>query len=331
MKSTTDAQSPVYRTQPDLQISENEDQLVIQNKKGHSVCELNKIAALIFYQCDGIASVDTIIEQLQSAYPQTSRDEITQTTNATLKNLEQHGVLERIDNNPNARVWIIEDKDYHAVIKNPACAQVFIFFKGAANALMMPPMQFLMHSRVDDRNIIFLQDPYRAQYQLGIRPRPGTFGDLVDLLGGIIDDMPGVNEIYTVGTSTGGYAALAAGHYLQAKAAYAFSAINTRLNANNIRTRYEKFAVMSGGGKTPAFDAEFDLQVLLANDAERTDYHLFFKEQNFIDQRAASRLAELPHVSLRPLPGMSHNVANSLADNQQLGELFHEFHTIASL
>lgn len=104
----------------------------------------------------------------------------------------------------------------------PSSEKLFLFFGGIAGAIGMPPFEFYRASRILDYSKIFLRDISQSCYQRGLP----TIGKNAHAVGAYLKDRiieSGASEIYFVGNSMGGFAALLFCSMLQLGKAIVFS------------------------------------------------------------------------------------------------------------
>jgi hypothetical protein len=76
-----------------FQVEKLDDEIILLHPLRNIIIYSNESAALIWQLCDGLRSVETIIEILSAAYPE-ARDEICAEVPATLQTLIKQGALE---------------------------------------------------------------------------------------------------------------------------------------------------------------------------------------------------------------------------------------------
>src|SRR5262249_9512716 len=128
-------------------------------------------------------------------------------------------------------------------------------------------------------------------------------------------ELPHVRYTYCSGPSSGGYAAILFGHYLEVDIVYAFAPV-TLINLD--------FLKRFGGLKDVSLISEEhrDLTKVLAKHNGKTRYKIFYCEGNIRDRKYAERLKGIPGVELCPQVGHTHNVIQAINDSGRLGQLF---------
>jgi hypothetical protein len=129
------------------------------------------------------------------------------------------------------------------------------------------------------------------------------------------EELPHVRQTYCSGPSSGGYAAILFGHYLQVDVVYAFAPV-TLIDLHDLK-KY-------GGRKdiSRITEEQRDLALLLAKHNGRTRYKIFFCDWHIRDRTYAERIQHLPGVELYPQPGTTHNVIQVMYETGRLRELF---------
>jgi acyl carrier protein len=121
----------------------------------------------------------------------------------------------------------------------------------------------------------------------------------------IRDECTDADELYCLGTSMGGYAAMLFGHYLKADIVHAFGA----------QTVIDLKAVRLADKDVP--ESHRDLAVLLEQWNGRTRYKMYYNEGYEPDRIAAESMAGIEGVELFPLPGSE---GIKVIDKEQLDE-----------
>jgi hypothetical protein len=191
-------------------------------------------------------------------------------------------------------------------------SQMVFLYQGIQGQLFLPPLDFIRLSGAAGRNIAMYRDFSRSYFHGRIHPDWPDIETAIANQQRIYDSCLQATELYTLGTSTGGYCSILFGHYLKADIVYAFAAqtaINRRLLANipvDLPPEHR------------------DLSLLLSDWNGRTRYRMYYCEGFAEDREAAERVAECPGVELVPLPGSQHNIFNEVDAEELLTGLFPE-------
>ncbi len=122
-----------------------------------------------------------------------------------------------------------------------------------ASICSMGLLKFMQVSGLSGRNLTWIRDPNFNNFAGGFGPEVPDLPSLEAWHTQHVASLPHVREVYTMGYSSGSYAALWFGHHLNANTAWAFSprtadwatdkaaktALRHRLSTANVRSRYE--------------------------------------------------------------------------------------------
>jgi adenylylsulfate kinase-like enzyme len=190
------------------------------------------------------------------------------------------------------------------------CSQLFYVYAGVSGLPGMNGVRFLHEAKLVDRNLAMIRDPYNEDFMSGVGDGIDDIEKLLDWHEACQRRLEHVSEIYCIGNSMGGYAAVLFAHLLGAKAAWAF-------------------ALRPFGGK-PMLE---ELSRMLASGTGATTYHLYFSSHEPDDQQIAESLAPRPGVVLHPLTELTdlpHMVMVALSSSGRLGTLFPPFRGVPS-
>lgn len=84
---------------------------------------------------------------------------------------------------------------------------LYIFFGGIAEGIVVPPFEFYKAANILDCNRIFVRDLSQAWYQLGLKGKSKNIQETKKILEGYISES-GSKNVYFVGNSMGGFAAI---------------------------------------------------------------------------------------------------------------------------
>jgi hypothetical protein len=106
---------------------------------------------------------------------------------------------------------------------NPLSHKLFLTFTGNAHRLMMDPVAFMKITGIVDHNILLFRDPYMAGYRRGFSEELPNLDQAIEYVHReLLGPLAHVSEIYTIGTSSGGYPALYLGLQLSVQAIWIF-------------------------------------------------------------------------------------------------------------
>lgn len=194
-------------------------------------------------------------------------------------------------------------------------SQLYYVFHGMAGGLGIQPLTVLRGTGLLRTNLVLLKDYYRFFYQAGLSAEIKDNDAIIARLRRCREELPHVRQTYCSGPSSGGYAAILFGHYLQVDVVYAFAPV-TLINLDDLK----RF----GGSKEiwRITEQHRDLAKLLAKHNGRTRYKIFYCDGNVRDRGHAEHIQGLPGVELCPQPGHTHNVIQAINESGRLGELF---------
>ena len=191
-----------------------------------------------------------------------------------------------------------------ACLTRKNCAQLFFVYAGMHGMIEgMGPMTFLQKSGISDRNIAFVRDPHACFFDKGVSDAIPTLDALIDWHHGHIAANPHVTEVYCVGNSFGGWAALLFGYILAVKKVWALA---------------------------PGGEWGRKLLVDLMDDANGvTEYDLHYSHQEPEDQRFAESLRNYPGIRLIRQEAHGHLMISGLLQSGALAQLFPPFRPAA--
>jgi hypothetical protein len=194
-------------------------------------------------------------------------------------------------------------------------SQLYYIFHGMAGGLGIQPLTVLRETGLLRTNLVLLKDYYRFFYQAGLSAEITDNDAIIARLRRCREELPHVRQTYCSGPSSGGYAAILFGHYLQVDVVYAFAPV-TLINLDDLK----RF----GGSKEiwRITEEHRDLAKLLAKPNGRTRYKIFYCDGNVRDRTYAEHIRGSPGVELCPQPGHTHNVIQAINESGRLGELF---------
>jgi len=211
----------------------------------------------------------------------------------------------------------IEERPDGALIVWPRenSSQLYYVFHGMAGGLGIQPLTVLRESGLIHHNLVLLKDYYRFFYQAGLNRKITDVEAILARLRQCREELAHVRQTFCSGPSSGGYAAILFGHYLQVDVVYAFAPV-TLIDLEDLK----KYGGLKDIERIP--DHHRDLARLLATHNGRTRYKLFYCEGHGRDRNYAQRLGHLPGVELHPQPGTTHNVIQAIYERGRLREIF---------
>jgi pimeloyl-ACP methyl ester carboxylesterase len=198
---------------------------------------------------------------------------------------------------------------------------VLVAFGGISGGMAMPPFEFLKLSEGIRSNTIFVRDPRRAWYHLGV---PGLGRD-IDGCASTLDHLIAAQRprrTVMVGNSAGGYAALLFSRLVsRVETVLAFSPQTfidrgRRFAHMDRRWRRELRGVYANPMASRCY---FDLRsTLRPTDGRTIQTHIFVAADDRLDRLHAGRVASIPGVEVHQLPAGGHSVIRILRDQGTL-------------
>lgn len=194
-------------------------------------------------------------------------------------------------------------------------SQLYYVFHGMAGGLGIQPLTVLRETGLLRANLVLLKDYYRFFYHAGLNAEITNVDAMIARLRRCREELSHVRQTFCSGPSSGGYAAILFGHYLEVDVVYAFAPV-TLINLDDLK----RF----GGCKdiSRITEERRDLSLLLAKHNGQTRYRIFYCEGHVRDRKYAERLQHLPGVELCPQPGTTHNVIQAIYESGRLGDIF---------
>lgn len=204
------------------------------------------------------------------------------------------------------------------VVKGDDPRVLVIAFTGFGGRLGMRPYDFMALTGALAYSRVLVRDPFRAWFHRGLGDGVTSFLDLTRLLQAQAEAL-GPETIITIGNSSGGYAALLAGHLMKADYAHAL-APQTYLDAANL-LRHRDTALVVGHWRdllrvhrSRSAPADFlDLRRALAEDNGKTRYFIHVCAGAAPDRRRAEHLTGVAGLRILLYPGAHHQVAGAMA------------------
>lgn len=104
------------------------------------------------------------------------------------------------------------------------CSQVFFVYAGGLGMIDgMGPTTFLQKSGLSRRNVAFLRDPSVRYFEEGVSETINDLEGVLDWHQDFLDENPHITDVYCVGNSFGGWAAMFFGYMLGVKKVFAFA------------------------------------------------------------------------------------------------------------
>ena len=201
----------------------------------------------------------------------------------------------------------------------PGSSKLYFLFGGVAAEMAMPPFEFYASARIIEENKIFLRDFSQAWYQNGL---PGVGGDLYAIRDFIQAKIAELNpaEVFFVGNSMGGYAAILFASLVGRSTAIAFAPQTFVSPVKRLRHRDRRwFKQIAGMYLRTVFKAHiWDLKACLKPLQNETRIEIFVSEDDPLDYLHALRLQGLEGVQIHECPVGGHTLVKQLRDEGKL-------------
>lgn len=222
--------------------------------------------------------------------------------------------------------WISMDKNKHAFLpilceRGTDASTLIIAFSGGAQRLDVPVHQFFETTRTLGCDRILLRDKFKMFYHHGVDRKRR---DWPSLLGYLAQEIAHLNpaRVISLGASSGGYAALIAGHHLGVDFVHAFGP-QTKIAVDREGIRNARFPInrwrMSVSKRVHR--EVLDLVPMLRRWNGKTRYFVHYGRNHAIDAGFAQRIAPLPSVTTLGYPCAAHAIATFLAKKRFLGRV----------
>ena len=222
--------------------------------------------------------------------------------------------------------WIAMDKNIHAFL--PILSErgidgsvLIIAFSGGAQKLDVPVHEFFETTKTLGYNRILLRDPYYMYYHHGVDRARRDWPSLIAYLRQEIERLQ-PKKVLCVGTSSGGYAAIIAGHHLRADFVHAFSP-QTEIAFDRAAIRGARHPLnrwrMTKSRRV--YNEVLDLVPMLSDYNGKTRYFVHYGTGHEIDVHAVSRIAGMPAVTTLGYQCDAHAIAIFLAKRKFLGHV----------
>jgi len=222
----------------------------------------------------------------------------------------------------NNKMTVCELDDSLALI-TPITTKIFcnvnntvIAFGGMKQQLGMPPEEFLKTFTNKKVNAIFIKDFKQCWYQQGLLGLSSSIKDTAEIIKKIIPAQQ--KNIYTVGTSSGGFAAILFGVLINATRIIAFGpqTIITKEAFEQFKSLDSRLTDINFG------DEILDIKQLLETTRYSGQIHIHFARNNSVDKTAVERLSHIDSVSLYGWETDNHNIASWLKHEKKLDSIF---------
>lgn len=212
------------------------------------------------------------------------------------------------------------------IVAKPGSSKTVIAFAGLAQLIGgMTTYNFMNSLKGTDANVIFVRDPRRSWFNGPIDGIGRNAAEISRTLSSLVSGLD-TKDLYLLGTSSGGFAALAYAKMLNAKRILAFSP-QTNIALDYLNSVGElRWIKLISRIKNPTF---VDTSSLLSGIKE-LDCHLIVGRRMELDTVYAERLRDIKGMHLHYVDS-GHNSAQFLRDTGKLSNILNQFVTGAPL
>jgi hypothetical protein len=224
------------------------------------------------------------------------------------------------------RRWIGMDKNRHAILpilceRGTDESVLIIAFSGGAQKLDVPVHEFFETTKTLGYNRILLWDRYYMYYHYGVDRKRRDWPSLIEYLQQEIARLQ-PKKVLCVGTSSGGYAAIVAGHHLKADFVHAFGPqTEITLDRKGIRDARHPVHRWRMSISNRVHKEVLDLVPMLREFNGKTRYFVHYGTGHEIDRCFAERIAGLPSVTTLGYQCDAHAIAIFVAKKKFLGHV----------
>lgn len=200
--------------------------------------------------------------------------------------------------------------------------KLYLIFGGISAGLGMVPFEFYKTARIVDENKFFFRDFSQSWYQNGL---PGVGRNVFEVAGYIRETIDGLQpeEIYFVGNSMGGFAALLFASLVGKGKAIAFapqSFISPILRYKHLDHRWQK-QIIQTYIKTFYKKHVWDLKKWLATSTNDLNADIFVSKRHRLDYLHANRLRSTKAINIHEYDVGGHALVKCLRDEGHLPDI----------
>jgi len=204
----------------------------------------------------------------------------------------------------------------------PGSQKLYVIFGGIAAGLNMPPFEFYKSAQILNENKLFLRDLHQCWYHKGL---DGISTD-IDSTAIYLENEIGAlqpNELFFIGNSMGGYAAMLFSTLIGYGNAIAFAPQTfispcQRIKYRDFRWAKQIFKTYSSNGFKSRF---WDLKVLLEKQKKDQVFSIYVSSVYRLDRIHAEHLEKIPGVKVYKIDSDSHSIVKILRDNGELPKI----------
>jgi len=199
---------------------------------------------------------------------------------------------------------------------------MLVAFGGIKGELGLPAFEFFKATSVFKVKKIYIRDLYQAWYHMGLPGLAENIGDISLIIKKIIDQ-ENAKKVVMIGNSMGGYASLLFGFLLEADDVHSFSPqtfISRYLRILHLDFRWRKF--LRNVYRYKKHEKEYlDLKKTFQSKNVKTNFHIYFAKNNFLDSLHVNRLKNYDNVKTYSYPSGGHGLIRYLRDQKILHQI----------
>lgn len=201
----------------------------------------------------------------------------------------------------------------------PGSKKLYFIFGGVAAELAMPPFEFYTSAKIIEENKIFFRDFSQAWYQHGLPGVGNTFASIGGFIERKIAELE-PEEVFFVGNSMGGYAAILFASLLGKGTAIAFAPQTFVSPLKRLRHRERRWSkqITKMQLRTALKPHVWDLKPWLKTRQTDADIEIYVAEDSRLDYLHAAHLQHLESVQIHTFPVGGHNLVKQLRDEGAL-------------
>lgn len=201
----------------------------------------------------------------------------------------------------------------------PGSKKLYFIFGGVAAELAMPPFEFYTSAKIIEENKIFLRDFSQAWYQNGLPGVGNTFHAIGTFIEKKIAELE-PEEVFFVGNSMGGYAAILFASLVGKGTAIAFAPQTFVSPLKRLRHREQRWSkqITKMHLRTALKTHVWDLKAWLTPRPTEADIEIYVAKDSRLDYLHATYLKNLESVTVHEFPVGGHNLVKQLRDEGAL-------------
>jgi len=206
----------------------------------------------------------------------------------------------------------------------PGSEKLYFFFGGIEGAIGIHPFEFYRSARILDCSRIFFRDPFQSWYQRGLPTVGGDALAIGDYLDARIMES-GASQIYFVGNSMGGFAALLFCSMLRRGKAIAFSPQTFVCEEKRLEFGDQRWAPqIESMHKSHAASSIYDLKIWIQDQFPEMRASVYVSTADIFDIRHADQLESFANIDIHRYPDAGHMLVRWLRDEGILAQILKE-------